>query len=88
MTWGWSLADPLEDLGLLGLHDRVADKWMKVAKVGLEGADTDEAVAALAPVLGVDEARVLTGLSRFSLLALTCGARAARDQTLGDLRES
>lgn len=72
----------------LELHSRIADNWMKVAEILLTAADTDEAVALLAPVLGVDEVQVLTRLSRFSLFTVTRGARAARDQTLRDLRET
>ena len=71
----------------LELHSRIADRWTEVARILLEAADTDEAVALLAPVLGVDEVQVLTRLNRFSLFTVTRGARAARAESLKDLRQ-
>lgn len=72
----------------LELHSVIADRWTEVAKILLEAADTDEAIKLLAPVLGVDEVQVLARLSRFSLFTVTRGARAARERTLQDLRDS
>ena len=72
----------------LELHSRIADQWTEVARILLEAADTDEAVALLALMLGVDEVQVLSRLNRFSLFTVTRGARAAREQSLKDLREA
>ena len=62
----------------------VADSWPEVLRRVAEADSTDDALVAVAQLLGVDEVTVMVGLARFDLLALT---RPATERRLGLLAE-
>ncbi len=72
----------------LELHSLIADHWTEVATILGEAADTNEAIERIAHLLGVEQPQVLARLNRFSLFTLTRASRAARNDTLRELRDS
>jgi hypothetical protein len=68
----------------LELVQRVRDHLPDVVRLLTEASSTDEALASVAGLLGVDEADAMVGLARFDLLALTRPATERRLRTLAE----
>jgi hypothetical protein len=68
----------------LRFTQRLAENLPEVSRLLTEASSTDEALAAVAALLGVDEVEVMVRLARFDLLALTRPATERRLQLLAE----
>ena len=69
----------------LQFTQRLAPHMPQVVTLLRDAESTDEAIIAIAALLGTDEAEVMVRLARFDLLSLTRPATSGRAQMLADL---
>jgi hypothetical protein len=76
-----------QHLARLRFTQRVAENLPEVMRLLTEASSTDEALVAVAALLGVDEGEVMARLARFDLLTLTRPATEARLRAIAELED-